>query len=832
MVDTDFSTQSSDVLSDSSKSLVDTQNDVLSGTNNSLGFEFSRLTAMDDPTSYLVSNLSNNDFSSQDRQTIKEVVKQINSEDDLSGLDSKSWKRISRRYKDSLMSASLYNDTILDGGTDTDEITSDPSVSGKIKSKGGKTILLASLDGQKFRDFVDISQSLDDNGNFSLDRVNIEQINGGAVSEGEHDLQLLAINKTRKGLRFDFDVVDFTLNRVLYTISSEDTREVVLVNTETDDLVKVKLDDIEGWQDVENQLRSTTPRYFEAELTPEQVYVPEGEPSPIGSGASGTVSMVLDPTGSLFNKEGPAVKYTIELSGVDLGGTSTETTADDVTAIHFHSGNPGEERIGTHTLNVFGMPGEDDDDAVFDFENNTITGIWDNADALNSANDNNTSNGIPDHHLSDVLSGIDPISSKTVSEYADELLANSTYLQVHTNEFPVPGGVMRGQIEEVAGDGSAGSGSNEGYIESTFIEHTLVTPDEQTIYLTVNGSLQIANAVVGVEVRSVDWEAGTADLGVVSTLVTSEAGEPTLYPDGLFQVDDRQPIQSWPAQAWNQTHGPTIQPASPIIQFSQWTSDRLFFINDRTGEPVAGYDPLVIDGVTQQVHGVFYNPSNTIAMTPGYYWDLYDVSVFSVDPETNLINYEEAITLDSDEGKGGFTHFVSWVDDRYAFAASMQYGPTSLTPDGTEVAGPGIWLIDAVERTAERVVGTANTADDPGVFRNPSDFIVVGDKLYVAEEDSLDATFGDDGYLAVYDISNIEEPEFIKRLKPGNGLPDDFEIAHGLSATPDGSAVYLASYRSNYLLKVDTATDTVVKTYGSADGLKATHGGFAAGSLR
>ncbi|OLT56109.1 CHRD domain-containing protein [Moorena bouillonii] len=727
-------------------------------------------------------------------------------------------------YEAPLLSADLSNDTTNDGGTNSDRITADPSISGVVTDASQVTRLYGSLDDENF---TDITHTVNPDGSFSLNRPLLEQINGSALGDGEQTLHLQAKDQWGNLAHFD---LDFTMNRVLYTVSNEDSRELALVNTETDQMILLPLDDIEGWEEVETQLRSTEPRYFEAELTPEQVYIPEGEPSPIGSGASGIMKLVLDPTGANFGKEGPAIKYTIELEGVDLGGTSTETTADDVTAIHLHSGSQGAERIGPHTLNIFGLPGEDDDDAVFDFENNTITGIWDNLDSINSANNSNTSNGVPDHHLSDVLSGIEPLTTKTVSEYADELLAGNLYLQVHTNEFDIPGGVLRGQVEEVPGDGTY-EASTEGFIESTFVEHILITPDEQKIYMTVNGSLQIANAIVGAEIRSLDWEAGTADLSVVSTFKTAEAGEPTVYPIGLSQVDDSQPIQSWPAQAWNQVHGPSIQPGSPIIQFSQWTSDRLFFINDETNELVEGFDPLVIEGVTEQTHGVFYNPSGTIALSPSYYWDLYDIDLYKVNPD-NTVSYEDNITLSSPEGNGAFTHYVSWIDDRYAYTANMQYGPTSLTPEGVDIVGPGIWLIDAVEGTAERIIGTAATADDTGIFRNPSDLIVVGDKLYVAEEDSLDGTFGEDGYIAVYDISDKDNPEFIKRLKPGEDLPADFQIAHGLSPSADGSAVYVASYRSNYLIKIDTETDTVAKVYSSEDGLQGVHGGFAAGASR
>lgn len=729
------------------------------------------------------------------------------------------------------ISVGLANDTTFDGGTNNDGITADPSIFGNVKRANNRKIkqLQISVDSRRSRDFVNVGYALDKNGNFSLDRADLEKINDAPLSDGKHTIYLKARDK--RGRTSRVETVDFELNRVLYAISSEDSRELALVNTETDQIILKSLDDIDGWTETEEQIRSTEPRYFEGLLTTDQVFVPEGLPDPVADGleAGGKVSLVLDPTGALFGKEGPAVKYEIELFGVDLGGTSTPETGDDVTAMHLHSGNVGEQAIGVHTLNIFGIPGEDDDDVVFDFEKNTISGIWDNSDSTDNVNTGNTSNGLPDHHLSDMLEGINPISTKTVTDFADELLADSFYLQVHTNDYQIPTGAIRAQISQVEGDGRY-QASNEGFLEKAFIEHVLITPDEQSMYLTVNGSLQIANSVVALNVEDINWDKGTADLSVANTIIAAEAGEATKYPDGLAQVDDRQPIQTWPAQAWNQLHGPNVQPGAPIVSFSQWTNDRIFFVNDRTKELIG--EPLVIDGVTNQTHGVTYNSSNTLALSPDYYWDGYNVDLFSVNPKNDQVEFRESITLDSKEGKGGFQHFVSWVDNRYAYVASMQYGPTSLAPEGVEVATPGFWLVDAAKRTAKRVIGTAETADDPGVFRNPSDFIVVGKKLYVAEEDSLDGTFGDDGYVAVYDISKVGKPKFLKRLKPGEDLPDDFRIAHGLSPSADGKSVYVASYRSNYLIKIDTETDTVAKVYGESDGLRGTHGGFAAGAYR
>ena len=109
---------------------------------------------------------------------------------------------------------------------------------------------------------------------------------------------------------------------------------------------------------------------------------------------------------------------------------------------------------------------------------------------------------------------------------------------------------------------------------------------------------------------------------------------------------------------------------------------------------------------------------------------------------------------------------------------------------------------------------------------------MAGFKLYVAEEDSIDEEFGQDGYVSVFDISNIHQPRFLKRLRPGMELPQDFAVAHGLNVTVDERFVFVASYASSYIIKIDTETDEVVKMFGPDDGIKTPHGGFIAGQNR
>jgi DNA-binding beta-propeller fold protein YncE len=161
----------------------------------------------------------------------------------------------------------------------------------------------------------------------------------------------------------------------------------------------------------------------------------------------------------------------------------------------------------------------------------------------------------------------------------------------------------------------------------------------------------------------------------------------------------------------------------------------------------------------------------------------------------------------------------------------MQFGPTSLTPWGATIIGPSVWLLDVPKGRAKQIIGTAATAADPGIFLSASDLVVAGHKLYVAEEDSINGTFGEDGSVSVFDISNIKKPIFLKRLRPGDGLPGDFVVAHGLNVTPDERFVYVASYASSYILKIDTDTDEVVKEFGP-NRLNAPHGAFIAGAYR
>ena len=165
---------------------------------------------------------------------------------------------------------------------------------------------------------------------------------------------------------------------------------------------------------------------FRAVLDGAQVAVPGGVTTP----ASGWASFEL-------NEDQNELRYTIDLDGLVLKpDISDRTAANDVTKIHIHFGAPGNN--GPHTLNIFGLPREDDDDLGLDLSEGILTGIWDDGDAINP----------------DTGSLFDPTmggTTKTLSSFVDELIAGQLYLQVHTVASDQAGtpGEIRGQIESV-----------------------------------------------------------------------------------------------------------------------------------------------------------------------------------------------------------------------------------------------------------------------------------------------------------------------------------------------------------------------------------------------
>lgn len=363
------------------------------------------------------------------------------------------------------------------------------------------------------------------------------------------------------------------------------------------------------------------------------------------------------------------------------------------------------------------------------------------------------------------------------------------------------------------------------------LQHTVVMPEGNRIYITSDNTAEHASYIIALNVNHIDWHSGLVSLTVDSVLPVDVPNTPSELPF-VQPVNPVQAVPNWVIGRGTQIHGPTILPYSDYLYFTEFTSNRVRVVNHKLNQ-LASVDPIVIPGYTEQTHGVNFNKSGTVGLGTGYFFDNSVIDVYKSNRETGALETVGQIMLGNEKKHAAFTHFVYWLDERYALTASMQFDKTSLTPSSTNhIIPPSVWLIDSVAGTAKKILDHTDQVNGKGVFRSASDLAVVNGKLYIAEEDTLDPTFANDGYISVFDLSDREKPRFIKRLKPGFELPAGYTVAHTISPTPDNRFLMVASWVSGYVIKIDTATDTVTKAWGPSDGLVQPHGIYAAGGLR
>src|SRR5262245_29941635 len=365
--------------------------------------------------------------------------------------------------------------------------------------------------------------------------------------------------------------------------------------------------------------------------------------------------------------------------------------------------------------------------------------------------------------------------------------------------------------------------------------HTIITKDGSKAYLSVMSSDKDPATFLALRINKIDWKAGTADVKITKVIRAAEPGEESsfLIPT---QTDPNQPVTDlWKVTRVNgqQLHGPTIHPSGKYVYFTQWTDNKIRVI-DVDKDELAAVDPIQYGTRSRQIHGVFFNPSGDLAMATGYYYDMNEVTLYKVDKKTGNLTIDKVIPLtisEKDKQYAAFTHFVWWLDDRYAITSTQQTGNTSLTPAGCKVIGRSVWLVDAAEDKGNMMIGPAKNPDDPGIYKPASDVVVVGKKLYVGEEDSMDATM-DQGAVSIWDISDPNSPKFVTRLMAGRELPADFSLAHEIYASMDGRNVYAQSWASGYLVKIDGATDEVIDVASKDVGWHMPHGNFVQGAIR
>ena len=394
-------------------------------------------------------------------------------------------------------------------------------------------------------------------------------------------------------------------------------------------------------------------------------------------------------------------------------------------------------------------------------------------------------------------------------------------------------------------------------------QHAWVTPDGKTVYLTLDASPPEPLNIIVLKVNHLDFASGVATLQVKKVIKLEEAGDVSSYPFVRdYKEQDGTPFSSqriagWTQPIFTQAHGPAFTPDFKYTYVTQWTDNKYRGLNVKSNTLISA-DPIIAAETSRQTHGLTFNPSGTRALATGYYYDHNEIDVWQpvhglgtkqgdLEFLGSMILHDEGDGLDNCvKGDGAFTHYTTWVDDQYAYTATMQFDEVSIAANAVppvDIVGPSIWLLDVTTLTADCVKGTATVAagvGEDGVHLSASDILLVdtsvGRKLYIAEEDTLDGSFGGSGSVSVFAIdgpgASMTNPKFVKRLETGDELPLDFAIAHGLTKSQDGQFVYASSYASNYIIKIATTTDTVDHIFGPSDGLVAPHGGFVAGDTR
>ena len=131
------------------------------------------------------------------------------------------------------------------------------------------------------------------------------------------------------------------------------------------------------------------------------------EVPPVSSVATGSASLIL-------NEPQNRLEISIQFTGLDLDGTQTPETDDDVTVAHIHRAPAGAN--GPVVFGFIGPNNDENDDLVIDPVAGKIFSGWD----LNEGNDT------------------------TLAAELSNLFNEGLYVNIHSMEFP--GGEIRGQI--------------------------------------------------------------------------------------------------------------------------------------------------------------------------------------------------------------------------------------------------------------------------------------------------------------------------------------------------------------------------------------------------
>ncbi len=224
-------------------------------------------------------------------------------------------------------------------------------------------------------------------------------------------------------------------------------------------------------------------------------------------------------------------------------------------------------------------------------------------------------------------------------------------------------------------------------------QHTWVTPNEKTIYVSTNTNETYGASIVTLKVDGINFDAGRADIRLTHVLEVDKPGTKSNFPV-VTQTSGTQPIPPWWFPTASQIHAPTMLPGTKFSFTTGWTDNRIRSFKTSASGQTTVVSTRSFGSKSAQKHGVNFNLSGTFGIVAGYHLDQGTIEVFVPNKTTGAVNWKRSISLGTKEVYAAFAHYTTWIDNRYAVVGTMQLGPTSLTPENGSVIGPSVWLID------------------------------------------------------------------------------------------------------------------------------------------
>ena len=339
--------------------------------------------------------------------------------------------------------------------------------------------------------------------------------------------------------------------------------------------------------------------------------------------------------------------------------------------------------------------------------------------------------------------------------------------------------------------------------------HTAIAPDKKSFYVTMGGNESLP---LRLEKFDIDWNKGQPSLRLVAEEELVPANTETVFGWGS---DEPNTVQ--------EAHGLNIDPTQKYLMWSNLNSHSVEVLNladNKLSKPIK-------DDTVYTPHGLFANPSATLAVTPNYAYGNQTATIW--DLKDGEPSFRKTVRMSDSGVEGAWPHMAEWIDDD-RFLLPSGHETIDNPADNYEA---GLWLCDVSEDNCRNLIGETNLKHPQnGVIKGVSDLVWKktddGIRVYVGEGNFLQKDAGGNpvkGYISVWDFdSDSDEPaQFVKRFSPGfNGLPVAYRDTHGMCR--QGDRAYTMSFASNYLIELDLDSDTISNVYDRDDGLILPHG--------